>query len=124
MSGSAAARFTFDSTAPADELSFALAVVVAASPVSCSVVLASRVGATFCGQSTCGFGRPLSFVTVNVDLKPMPHGIGDCWMLRYLKVIASATSIVCGPTGPVARMCATAVPRVQLAIIAPAKWLS
>ena len=48
----------------------------------------------------CAFGRPLSFVTVNVNLSPVPHGIGDCWMFRYLKLIASATSIVCPPTGP------------------------
>ncbi len=64
-------------------------------------------------------GRPLSFVTVNANLKPSPHGMGDCWMFRYLKLIASAISTVCLPTGPVARILTIAVPRVQLAITAP-----
>ncbi len=75
---------TFELTAPVDEESCAVAAVEAASPVSCSVVFASSVGATFAGQSSCAFGRPLSFVTRNANFSPVPHGIGDCWMLRYL----------------------------------------
>jgi hypothetical protein len=66
----------------------------------------------------------LSFVTLKLNLYPVPHGIGDCWMFRYLKLIASATSIVCVPRGPAARMCIVAVPRVQLAVMAPAYLLS
>ena len=110
---------TFELTAPADDERVACAAVLEETPVSCSVVFASSVGATFAGQSICAFGRPLSFVTVKWNFSPVPHGIGDCWMLRYLKLIASATSIVWAPTGPVARMCATATPRVQFAIMAP-----
>ena len=115
---------TFDSTAPLVESSFATAVPEASRPVAERVVFASSVGTTFAGQSTCGFGRPLSFVTVKANLKPVPHGIGDCWMFRYLKLIASATSIVCRPTGPEARIFIVAAPRVQFAITAPTYLLS
>jgi hypothetical protein len=41
-----------------------------------------------------------------------------------LKLIASATSIVCLPTGPEARNCTFATPRVQFAITAPTYLLS
>ena len=83
-----------------------------------------KVGETDAGQSITAGGRPLSLVTWKLNLKPVPHGIGDCWMLRYLKLIASATSIVWAPTGPAARICTLATPRVQLAVRAPAYLLS
>src|SRR6266496_1066086 len=111
-------------TVPEDDASCAVAFVDDDVLASCSVVFASSVGATLAGQSIRAFGRPLSFVTVNDITVPSPHGIGDCWMFRYLKLIASATSIVCRPTGPLARMCITAVPRVQFAMIAPTYLLS
>src|SRR5581483_11380240 len=114
-----AVRLTFELTMPVEDERFAVAAPVVPAEARLSVVFASSVGATFAGQSTRAFGRPRSFVTLNEKVAPVPHGIGDCWMFRYLKLIASAASIVCLPTGPVARMCATAVPRVQFAIIAP-----
>src|SRR6266545_312442 len=95
-----ALRSTFDSTIPAEELRRAVASPPAARPVAWSVVFASSVGATFTGQSRRGAGRPGSFVTLNLNSSPVPQGIGDCSMFRYLKLIASATSIVCMPTGP------------------------
>src|SRR3954453_21178882 len=113
---------TAELTAPEVDESCALALVSVES--SCSVVFASSVAATFAGQSMRAFGRPASLVTVKCMTFPVPHGIGDCWMFRYLNEIASATSIVCLPTGPAARICMIAVPRVQLAMIAPVNLLS
>ena len=115
---------TFDITAPLVVASEAVALVAASSPAVASVVRVATVGATFAGQSIRGAGRPLSFVTLKVKEKPVPHGIGDCSMLRYLKLIASAMSIVCGPTGPAARIRTFATPRVQLAMTAPTYLLS
>src|SRR5690348_17050392 len=77
---------TFVFTAPACDESVAAAVEARSRPASWSVVFASSVGATFAGQSMRAFGRPASFVTVNDITLPLPHGIGDCWMFRYLKL--------------------------------------
>src|ERR1019366_4667975 len=89
------------------------------SPACCSVVIALIVGATFAGQSICGFGASVPFVTLNLKVEPVAHGNGDCWMFIYMKVIASAIWIVCSPTGPAARITTSAVPRVQFAVSAP-----
>jgi len=114
-----AVSVVFEFTIPVVEERLDVAELLAPAEASWSVVFASSVGATFSGQSILALGRPLSAVTLKANVLPVPHGIGDCWMLRYLKLIASATSIWWFPTGPVARMWATAVPRVQLALIAP-----
>src|SRR5262249_40564088 len=90
-------RSTLVVTAPDCELRLAVAADDVSRPASCNVVFASSVGATWSGQSIRAFGRPASFVTVNDITLPVPHGIGDCWMFRYLKLIASATSIVWRP---------------------------
>ena len=73
---------TFDMTGPADEDSVAVALPLAPPLTAASVVFASSVGVTATGQSSRGFGRPASFVTVNVKLFPVAHGIGDCGRLR------------------------------------------
>src|SRR5262245_8410854 len=73
---------TFDRTGPEVELSCAVAVVPAASPVADSVVRALSVGSTATGQSIRWRGRPASLVTLNVNRLPTAHGIGDCGMLR------------------------------------------
>src|SRR5262249_54521143 len=64
-----AVRSAFVSTGPLVVLRLATA-VPAVSLLTSSVVLASTVGATFAGQSIAGAGRPLSFVTLNANLKP------------------------------------------------------
>ena len=120
----AAVTPTFVITAPEVDVRLAVELVAVPSPAASSVVRVASVGATFAGQSIRAAGRPLSFVTMKLNVKPVPHGIGDCSMLRYLKLIASEMSIVCLPTGPLARMCTFATPRVQLAITAPTYLLS
>src|ERR1039457_230545 len=39
------------------------------SPACCSVVIALIVGATFAGQSICGFGASVPFVTLNLKVE-------------------------------------------------------
>ncbi len=73
---------TFDRIGPVLEFTVADA-WPAVRPRVARVVFASRVGATEAGQSICCFGSPASFVTVNVNVFPVAHGIGACGMLRY-----------------------------------------
>ncbi len=77
----AAETSTFERTGPEveDRLADALPTLP---PTAASVVLASRVGVTATGQSMRCFGRPASFVTLNVNRCPFAHGIGDWGMLR------------------------------------------
>ena len=77
-----AATSTFERTGPVVELSVAVA-ARAGEAEAASVVVVRRASARpVTGQSMRGVGRPSSFVTVNVNVAPVPHGIGDCWMFR------------------------------------------